>query len=277
MPGKVFMKAIIGIDVGGSTTKIVGFREDVMISPQFVQATDPLTSLYGAFGKFTSENGIELSGIEKVILTGVGSSYVTKPLYGLVCENAHEFECVGRGGLFLSGLSEAIVISMGTGTAVVHARRDGYMNYLGGTGVGGGTLIGLSKKMLGIERIDHIVELAKDGSLENVDLRIGDISGKKSALSLPENMTASNFGKLSDIASAGDIALAIINMVFETAGMLGIFAARDKGLHDIVLTGNLTTIHQAKEIFASLNSIFDIHFTIPENAQFATAIGAALA
>ena len=274
---RFFMKAIIGIDVGGSTTKIVGFKEKVMISPQFVQATDPLTSLYGAFGKFTSENGIELSGIEKVILTGVGSSYVTKPLYGLVCENANEFECVGRGGLFLSGLSEAIVISMGTGTAVVHARRDGYMKYLGGTGVGGGTLIGLSKKMLGIERIDHIVELAKDGSLENVDLRIGDISGKKSALSLPENMTASNFGKLSDIASAGDIALAIINMVFETAGMLGIFAARDKGLHDIVLTGNLTTIHQAKEIFASLNSIFDIHFTIPENAQFATAIGAALA
>ena len=156
-------------------------------------------------------------------------------------------------------------------------KRDGYLNYLGGTGVGGGTLTGLSKKMLGIERIDHIVELAKDGSLDNVDLRIKDISKKKSAISLPENMTASNFGKLSDIASAGDIALAIINMVFETAGMLGIFAARDKGLHDIVLTGNLTTIPQAKDIFESLNAIFDINFIIPENAQFATAIGAALA
>ena len=89
------MKAIIGIDVGGSTTKIVGFRNGAMISPQFVQATDPLTSLYGAFGKFTAENGIELSGIDKVILTGVGSSYVTKPLYGLSCENAGEFDCVG--------------------------------------------------------------------------------------------------------------------------------------------------------------------------------------
>ena len=143
--------------------------------------------------------------------------------------------------------------------------------------MGGGTLTGLSKKMLGIERIDHIVELAKDGSLDNVDLKIKDISKKKSAISLPENMTASNFGKLSDIASAGDIALAIINMVFETAGMLGIFAARDKGLHDIVLTGNLTTIPQAKDIFESLNAIFDINFIIPENAQFATAIGAALA
>lgn len=269
-------KAIIGIDVGGSTTKIVGFRAGKIIAPQFVQATDPITSLYGAFGKFTAENGIELSDIEKVILTGVGASYVTQPLYGLSCEKANEFECVGRGGLYLSGLPETIVISMGTGTAVVHAKNDGYMKYLGGTGVGGGTLIGLSKKMLGMERIDHIVELAKSGILDNVDLKISDMSGKAS-ISLPENMTASNFGKMSDIASAGDIALAIMNMVFETAGMLGIFAARDKGLHDIVLIGNLTTIPQAKDIFASLNRIFDVNFIIPDSSQFATAIGAALA
>ena len=166
---------------------------------------------------------------------------------------------------------------MGTGTALVHAKRNGQMKYLGGTGVGGGTLVGLSKKMLGIERIEHIVELAEDGSLENVDLKIGDISGNRSSLSLPVNMTASNFGKLSDIATSGDIALAILNMVFETAGMLGIFAARDKGLHDIVLTGNLATIPQAKKIFENLNAIFNIRFLIPENTQFATAIGAALA
>lgn len=271
------MKAIIGIDVGGSTTKIVGFRGNAIIAPQFVQAKDPLTSLYGAFGKFTAENGLELADIEKVILTGVGASYVTGPLYGLACEHASEFECVGRGGLYLSGLSEAIVISMGTGTALVHAKKDGYVNYLGGTGVGGGTLTGLSKKMLGMESIEHIVELAGGGTLEHVDLKIKDISDRKSSLSLPENMTASNFGKLSDIASPSDIALAIINMVFETAGMLGIFSARSKNLGDIVLTGNLTSIPQAEEIFKELTQIFGIRFVIPENAQFATAIGAALA
>ena len=268
-------KAIIGIDVGGSTTKIVGFRGGDIIAPQFVKATDPLTSLYGAFGKFTAENGIELADIERIMLTGVGSSYVTKPLYGLPCQSASEFECVGRGGLYLSELSEAIVISMGTGTALVHA-KDGAMDYLGGTGVGGGTLIGLSKKMLGMESIEHIVELAKDGSLDRVDLQVKDISDKKSLISLADNMTASNFGKLSDIASAGDIALAIINMVFETAAMLGIFAARSRGLGNIVLTGNLTTIPQAKEIFENLRSIFGFRFLIPQNAQFATAIGAAL-
>ena len=46
-------KTVIGIDVGGTTTKIVGFRKGEdgsreLIAPQFVRATDPLTSIYGA-------------------------------------------------------------------------------------------------------------------------------------------------------------------------------------------------------------------------------------
>ena len=269
------MKTIIGIDVGGSTTKIVGFQNGEMITPQFVKASDPLTSLFGAFGKFTVENDIDLPDIEKIILTGVGSSYVTKPLYGLPCERAVEFDCIARGGIYLSGLSEAIVVSMGTGTAIIHADNKGNMQYFGGTGVGGGTVVGLARKMLGMDNISHIVELAKTGSLDNVDLRIKDMySGNAS---LEGNLTAANFGKLSDMASSGDIALAIINMVFETAAMLGIFAARSKNIKDVVLTGNLTSIPQAKPIFEELTKFFDVNFCIPEYAQFSTAIGAALA
>lgn len=273
------MKEIIGIDVGGSTTKIVAFRRGKMLTPQVVRAADPLTSLYGAFGKFTTENGIELSDIKKIIMTGVGSSFADKPIYGLPCEKASEFECVGRGGLYLSGLDEAIVISMGTGTAIVHAKKDGdtiKTEYLGGTGVGGGTLVGLSKRMLGMESIEHIEELASTGTLDNVDLKISDISGEGS-LSLSKNMTASNFGKLSDIASGGDVALGIINMIYETAAMLGIFAARMKKVKNIVLTGNLTRMAQAKGTFDAMNEIFDKKFIIPDNSQFSTAIGAALA
>lgn len=272
------MKEIIGIDIGGSMTKIVAFRNGQMLKPQVVRAADPLTSLYGAFGKFTTENGLELDDIKKVIMTGVGSSFAQKPIYGLPCEKASEFECVGRGGLFLSKLDEAIVISMGTGTAIVHATRgekDISTEYLGGTGVGGGTLVGLSKKMLGMENIDHIEEMAKSGSLDKIDLKVADISNDGS-LSLSKSMTASNFGKLSDIASGGDIALGIINMIFETVAMLGIFAARSANLKNIVLTGNLTRISQAEPIFNNMKELFDINFIIPENSQFATAIGAAL-
>ena len=75
------MSVIIGIDVGGSTTKIVGFhktegKEHKLISPQLVRANDPITAIYGAFGKFTDENGIKISDIEKIMMTGVGSSFV---------------------------------------------------------------------------------------------------------------------------------------------------------------------------------------------------------
>lgn len=274
------MKVIIGIDVGGSTTKIVGFRGEKVLGATFVHATDPITSLYGAFGKFTVDHNIALDDIEKVIVTGAGSSYVKGPLYGLPCIHESEFTCVGKGGLYLSGLSEAIVISMGTGTALVHAKKDGDVvstNYLGGTGVGGGTLIGLSKKLIGIENIEHIVEAAKTGNLDNIDLRISDIAKKTSRhMELPNDMTAANFGKVSDIATTGDLALGVINMVFETVGMIGMFASRNAGTKNIVLTGNMTSLPQAKGIFENLNALFDLNFIIPENAVFATAHGAAL-
>ena len=46
------MGLVIGIDVGGSTTKIVGIRDNQIIRPMFITAADPVTSLFGAFGKY---------------------------------------------------------------------------------------------------------------------------------------------------------------------------------------------------------------------------------
>ena len=152
-------KTILGIDVGGSTTKIVGFAPDGgLISPIFVRATDPVTSVYGALGRFTSENGLGLEDIDRVMMTGAGSGFVDTPIYSLRCRSVTEFKSIGFGGLYLSGLPEAIVVSMGTGTALIHAKRDGngaLTDYLGGTGVGGGTLVGLSRRLLNIDNITH--------------------------------------------------------------------------------------------------------------------------
>ena len=278
------MSKIIGIDVGGSTTKIVGFDaacadSKTMLSPIFVKASDPLASVYGAFGKFTATNGIELHDIEKVMITGVGSAFVEDRLYGIKACHLSEFECVGRGGLYVSGYDKAIIVSMGTGTAVVAAEKsaDGEQRYeyMGGTGVGGGTIVGLAKQMLGISDIDHLIALADEGDIEKVDLRIGDIT-KKDLGGLPSYMTASNFGKLSDMASKNDLALGIVNMVFESIGMLAVFAARSKGTRDVVLTGNLSKMKQATPIFEILSQMFDMNFMIPAYSEFGTVIGAAL-
>ena len=80
------MKIAIGIDVGISTTKIVGIRNKEVVRPLRIKATDPVTSLYGAFGKYLYDNKIELNDVGKVMLTGVGAAYIDKPVYGLPTE-----------------------------------------------------------------------------------------------------------------------------------------------------------------------------------------------
>ena len=67
------MRRLIGIDIGGSTTKIVGYEKGAIFSPMLVRATDPLASVYGAFGKFLSLNALEISDVDRVMITGVGA------------------------------------------------------------------------------------------------------------------------------------------------------------------------------------------------------------
>lgn len=277
------MSVIIGIDVGGSTTKIVGFRQNgaerELIAPQFVKANDPMTSIYGAFGKFTDENRISLSEIDKVMMTGVGSAYLTRGLYGLPCFKVPEFRSIGLGGLYLSGLDEALCVSMGTGTALVHARSGGEMAYLGGTGVGGGTLMGLSRLLIQIDDIDHVTEMAKSGTLANIDLRISDMTAENTLTELSRDLTAANFGNVSDLATKEDIASGVLNMVLETVGMVSVFGARSAGVKNIILTGNLTGLDFCMRKFEQFNGMYEkegLKFRIPDMARFATVIGTAL-
>ncbi len=269
------MSIIIGIDVGGSTTKIVGFEGDKLFEPFLVAANDPLASLYGAFGRFTAVNNIPLNEIKKIYITGAGSSYIDQSIYGLPTERVEEFDATGRGGLYMSGLDEAIVVSMGTGTAVVYAKKGERCEHLGGTGIGGGTLIGLAKRMINMSDAESISELANGGDLANVDLLIKDIS-RSDIKTLEATATASNFGNLSEFATNSDIALGLLNMIFETVGVIAVFSARLKGITNIVLTGNISVIPQARERFDILEKMFGVKFIIPQQAAYATVVGAAL-
>lgn len=277
------MRVVIGIDVGGSTTKIVGVSTDKskqkLLAPMLVRAGDPLTSAYGAFGTFLEKNGLSLSDVERVLLSGVGSSFLKNGIYGLPCESVPEFRGIGLGGLYLSGLSDCLVVSIGTGTAIVHAKKGGQIEYLGGTGVGGGTLKGLARLLVKAEKVDHIEAIAESGSLSNVDLSIGNLCAEGNLGKMPADLTAANFGNVSDIATNGDIAKGILNLVYETVGMVSIFAAKSRGVREIVLTGNMTKLKFGKEkfdYFNSLEALYGVHFSIPEDAAFATVIGTAL-
>lgn len=270
------MSVILGIDIGGSTTKIVGLRRDgSTIAMHRVQAQDPITSLYGALGNFLFTNGLALSDVSRIVLTGVGASYVEGDIYGIPTEKVEEFTAVGVGGLALSGQEKAVVVSMGTGTAFIWAERGKEVRHLCGSGVGGGTLAGLCSRLCGTRQYDQIVKLALEGDVNHIDLTVGDIT-RNSHPSLPLDITAANFGNISDSATPGDFAAGAVNMVLQSIGTTAVMACRACGCETVVLTGFMSNLPQAADCFAIFTRLHGIRFVIPEHAAFATSIGAAL-
>lgn len=266
---------VIGIDVGISTTKIVGINQDgVVVSPIRIKATDPVTSLYGAFGKYLYDNKIRLEDIEHVMITGVGAAYIDSPIYGLPTDKAEEFIADGLGAWYEIGKRKMIVVSMGTGTSLVQCDEKG-IRHIGGIALGGGTLTGLSRIMLKTDDINQVVSLAMGGDLSNIDVRIGDIS-PNALPGLPKHATASLFGNARSNASREDIALGIITTVLQTIGSSCILASLNSGIREYVLIGNLTLLPQCKEVFPALEKLYKVRFIIPKYSEFCTAIGAAL-
>ena len=172
----LIMGITVGIDIGGSTTKIVGFRGSEMLKPVQISSNNPVASIFGAFGKFLYDNELELSEVSQVNLSGVGASDVDRPIYGLPTFKVDEFTANGLGGsYFAEGKDNFMVVSMGTGTSYVGV-KNGVPRHLGGIGIGGGTIIGLSKYILNTNEIDRIEEMAQQGDIRRIDLQVGDIS-----------------------------------------------------------------------------------------------------
>ncbi len=268
-------RIVIGIDVGISTTKIVGIDEhEMVISPIRIKATDPITSLYGAFGKYLHDNHIKLEEVEHVMLTGVGSAYIDENIYGLPTSKSEEFFADGLGAKYESKLDRMIVVSMGTGTSLVQCDGDN-IRHIGGIGIGGGTLQGLSRIMLKTDDVMQIAELAKDGDISNINLLIRDISAKPLP-GLPMTATASLFSNAKANASREDIACGLIFMVLQSIGSSSILSSLGSGIKDFVLIGNLTLLPQCKQVYTAMEKLYNVRFRIPKYSEFCTAIGAAL-
>lgn len=269
-------KIVIGIDVGISTTKIVGIDENGMvISPIRIKATDPITSLYGAFGKYLHDNKIHLEEVEHVMLTGVGAAYIEENMYGLPTTKAEEFIADGLGARYESKLDKMIVVSMGTGTSLVVCDGDD-IHHIGGIGIGGGTLAGLSRIMLKTDDIKQIASLAMEGDISKINLLIGDISAKPLP-GLPMTATASLFSNAKANACREDIAIGLIYMVLQAIGSSTILSSLGTGIKDFVMIGNLTLLPQCRDVYPAMEKLYNVHFRIPKYSEFCTAIGAALA
>ncbi len=265
----------IGIDIGSSTTKIVAFEQERMLAPMVVRADSQMASLYGAFGQYLYENRLELSDVDGVYTTGIGSKYVDKRVYGCPTFKIDEFVATGTGGYYLTDKKEVIVVSMGTGSFFVKVTET-EMKHLGGVGLGGGSICGLSSIMLNTDDINEISALSRKGDVAKIDLRIGDLA-KEKLPGLNLDVTASNFGKADAQSKPEDIAAGIVHMVIENICQSAILASSGTGIKDYILIGGLTKFFECRQITSAFRSLWDVEISIPEYSDFATAIGAVIA
>lgn len=271
------MSIVIGIDVGISSTKILGIENGKRIkSPMCVKVIDdPVASLYGALGKYLSENDIDLEDVESVMITGVGSKNITADIYGLPTTPVDEFMANGLGARFDSGLDHIIVVSMGTGTSLV--RVDGNdISHIGGIGMGGGTLQGLSHLLLGTNDVKNVQAMSQRGEISQINLLIDDITND-GLNNLTAEATASLFAKAhKNNPDDYDIALGLVWMVLETIGSCAVLSQLNGGFKDFVLIGNLTRLEECKQVFPMMEKLYGVRFIIPKYAPYCTALGAAI-
>ncbi len=261
--------SILGIDIGTSTTKIIEYKDGNILNKKIYENIK--NSSYENFMRdFIINNNTEK--IERIVFTGIGAEKINKNNYSIPVDVIDEFLAIAKGGLVLANKQQAIVASIGTGTAFIRATQDS-VKHLGGSGVGAGTLTNICNQFVGTKNFKEILEISKNGDLSKIDLRIGDII-QKEITTLPQDLTLANFGKISNDVSKADIILGVVNMIFETIGMMAAFITINDYIKDVVLIGNISTIPAVKEILKKIENTHKINFIIPQNSEFGVALGA---
>lgn len=271
------MKLYLGVDIGSSITKAIALEGEVIVGFTSIATMDPIAAASGAIGKLLTEYSYNLDDVLRIAVTGGGARFLkVDRLFGIPITIVDEIEAIGLGGIALTGKKRALVVSMGTGTAMVVVEDYGrIIKHIGGTGVGGGTLLGLGRLLLNKHSIEALENLAEKGDPGIVDLKVADIAGGSVGM-IPGEATASNFGRIRDEAKDEDIAAALFNLVGQVIGVLAVFASKVYGMErDIVAVGKLASSKLIAKAMRDVASIFDAEICFPDNGDYCTALGAA--
>ncbi len=241
----------IGIDFGYSSTKVAVLEKNKLVR------------------KLLLPPGVAIPYIKSrnLSITGGKSKFMK-----MKARKVSEIDAIAKGARFLSRKKRFLVASIGTGTCIVNVDRK--IKHTCGSGVGGGTILGLSKLLIGTTDVSEIEKLASNGNLDDVDLKIRDITGSGIG-NLNGNLTASNFAKLR-LKSKSDLAAGIINLVAEASGVLIGYAAKANRQQDVVIVGRTIGVPQFRKRLTFTFKLFKLSAIVPKNAEFAAAIGAAL-
>ncbi len=217
------------------------------------------------------------SALERVAVTG--GQYRTLPprLNDIELVKVNEVTSIGRGGLALARLDQALVASAGSGTAMVAARGN-VVTHVTGSAVGGGTMQGLARLLLGSADPLEIDRLALQGDANRADLTLVETVGGAVGR-LPNDANAVNFGRLASRAvdlSREDAAAALVRLIGQVIAVIGINAAHAEGLETVVVTGHLVDLLSVRKVLNEVAGYYEADIRVPPQPGSGTALGALL-
>jgi type II pantothenate kinase len=160
---------------------------------------------------------------------------------------------------------------------MVAASPDG-IEHVTGSAVGGGTLLGLSKLILGTDDVLEIDTLALAGDASAVDIMLTEAVGGEVGR-LPANANAVNLGKLDreDGFSRQNLAAGLARLVAQVIAVIAINAAGASNMDNIIMVGHLMDLKSIQKEVRLVGEFYKRSFVIPENPGFGTVMGVMVA
>jgi type II pantothenate kinase len=274
-------EAVAGLDVGATLAKIALSRD----------GEEPHFELLSSARPETVAEHVAALGPRLVGVTGGGGAKLAG-LLEVPCESASEIDAWGAGAMRLLERTpdrppedaHFLLVSLGTGTSITFV-RDGRSNRVGGTGVGGGAVVGLGGALTGVG-FEKLCALAERGDSRAVDLLVSDIYGKDE-FPLAGDLTAANFGKLARRFSGGllapepdeqdraNLAASVMRLVGETVALVcgGLSAAT--GAKHVVFGGStLRGNRRLVEVLGEVTRLCGLQACFLPHGCFAGALGA---
>jgi type II pantothenate kinase len=265
------------IDFGISNTDAIAY-----VAGEWRRWTCPYTGQPDAdlVRAILADGGVDLTSLDQLAVTGGRHRLLPEKIGQCNLVGVGELQAIGCGGQAIIDLTEQkakplLVVSAGSGTAIVAARGDHYQ-HVTGTGVGGGTMLGLARLLLQTVEPAEIDALAQQGNSNGVDLSLTDVVTGPIG-SLPADATAVNFGRLARQAltpSREDLAAALMTLVGQVISLLAINAARAQQIEQIVITGHMTDMASIRRVIGLVGQYYATSIDLPNDAGYATALGA---
>lgn len=263
------------MDVGATLAKLALRGEDGALEYRFFPSAVPEPLL----------EAIHDHAPERLGVTGGGAAALCDRL-SLDTARVGEFDAWARGAAALlgpdgpdRGAERYLLVSVGTGTSVMLSDA-GRVVRIGGTALGGGTLLGLGERLVGCGRFAELCALAQRGDRWRVDLSVADVYPGDETPPLAAELTASAFARIGARGAdprPEDLAHALVWMVGENVALIAGGLAGAAGVDRIVVGGG--TLRDNPVLRAAIADIagrFGRTCTFLDDGAYGAALGALL-